>query len=157
MENHSDSAAVETGPHPLHSGPHPLFGFRPPPEYVTAARQRLSGSVGWSVAAYLEACLHWLAEEPKTAIAAAAPWSEPRVQHERLANVLRSRIESGTLTDHVPAAAWLAQHYKVSRGTVTEALAVLVNEGLIVSAGHRQGYNVVPRSKRQRHRATSLP
>lgn len=159
MTEHSDSASVGTDPHPLRDpGQPPVFGFRPPAQYVTAARERLQALPGWSVAAYLEACLRWLGEEPRTAIAAATPWAEPRVQHERLAAVLRNRISSGKIVDRMPAAAKIAEHYRVSLHTVNEALALLADEGLIVSRGPHRGYDVVAAPRRaRRQRVTPLP
>jgi predicted ATPase len=136
---------------------HPVLGFRPPPQDVSAARQRLDQhDPQWSITAYLQACLRWLAEEPKTALAAVMPWAGPRVQHERLATLLKGKIGNGEITGHLPPAAQLAKTYQVGRNTVDRALAILADEGVIASRGPRLGYDVVPRSERhRRHRATA--
>lgn len=149
MSDHSDAA--------VSAERHPVLGFRPPPGDVSAARQRLDQhDPQWSITAYLEACLRWLAEEPKTALAAVMPWAGPRVQHERLATLLRDKIGNGEITGHLPPAAQLAKTCQVSRNTVDRALAILADEGVIASRGPRLGYDVAPRSERpRRHRATA--
>jgi hypothetical protein len=136
---------------------HPLLGFRPPPGDVSAARQRLDQhDPQWSITAYLEACLRWLAEEPKTALTAVMPWAGPRVQHERLATLVRDKIGSGEIAGRLPPAAQLAKTYQVSRNTVDRALTALADEGVIASRGPRLGYDVVPRSEwRRRHQVTA--
>jgi hypothetical protein len=136
---------------------HPALGFRPPPESVTAARDRLGDHPDWTLTRYLEACLRWLAEDPKSALAAATPWSTPRLTHERLAAALRVRIETGNITGRMPPNVEIAEHYGVSRNTVPEALAILVDQGLIADSAPRPGYDVVPRrGRRSRHRSASL-
>jgi GntR family transcriptional regulator len=53
--------------------------------------------------------------------------------HQRLAQVLRDRIESGELTSRVPRVLSLAQEYEVSHKTSERALHALVDEGLLVA------------------------
>ena len=128
---------------------HPVFGFRPDPGHVAAAEEILKdeGS-GRTVGGYLEACLRWLAEDSRTALAAATPWWTPRVRHERLAALLRREIEDGELSGHLPSTVALAAEHRMSRGTVTRALGVLERSGVITSSGSRRGYDVAFRPRR---------
>jgi DNA-binding GntR family transcriptional regulator len=57
----------------------------------------------------------------------------PIPPHQRLAQVLRDRIESGELTSRVPRVLSLAQEYEVSHKTSERALHALVDEGLLVA------------------------
>jgi hypothetical protein len=142
---------------------HPVFGFRPDPRHVAAAEEVLRDEgQGRSVGGYLEACLRWLAEDPRTALAAAAPWWPARVLHERLAAVLRRKIDDGEMSGHLPSTVALAAAYGAGRATVTRALAILERDGVITSSGGRadgrRGYDVAVRSKRRRaHPATAHP
>jgi GntR family transcriptional regulator len=54
---------------------------------------------------------------------------------QQLADLLRSRIESGVLApgDRVPSVVALAQEYELAAGTVRKALAQLHREGLVES------------------------
>ncbi|MFJ2868809.1 GntR family transcriptional regulator [Kitasatospora sp. NPDC087314] len=63
--------------------------------------------------------------------------------YQQIADVLRQRIASGDLVagDRLPTEAELSEEYEVGRGTARQALGMLVNEGLIVSARPR-GYFV---------------
>jgi DNA-binding GntR family transcriptional regulator len=58
----------------------------------------------------------------------------PVALYVQLADDLRSRIERRELTGRIPAAKALAVEYEVAQGTVEKALAILREEGLIVSA-----------------------
>ena len=54
---------------------------------------------------------------------------------QQLADLLRSRIESGELApgDRIPSVVTLAQEYHLAAGTVRKALAQLQREGLVES------------------------
>jgi len=54
--------------------------------------------------------------------------------HYQLQNILRSRIESGDVVPHqqLPTEAELSREYQVSRATVRQGLAPLVQDGLLV-------------------------
>ena len=140
---------------------HPVFGFRPDPRHVAAAEEVLRDEgQGRSVGGYLEACLRWLAEDPRTALAAAAPWWSARVLHERLAAVFRRKIDDGEMSGHLPSTVALAAAYGAGRATVTRALAILERDEVITSSGGRadgrRGYDVAARPKSRRaHPATS--
>ncbi|MCM2427550.1 GntR family transcriptional regulator [Streptomyces sp. RKAG337] len=56
--------------------------------------------------------------------------------YQQIAVALRDQIDAGTLApgDKLPTEADLRKEYVVSRETVRKALAILVNEGLVVSA-----------------------
>jgi DNA-binding GntR family transcriptional regulator len=64
--------------------------------------------------------------------------------HEQLAQILRYRIKSGTLTGRVPSIMTVAQEYEVGHNTAARAMTTLKDEGLIVSAKGR-GYYVAKR------------
>jgi Bacterial regulatory proteins, gntR family len=136
---------------------HPLFGFRPDPDYVDRAKEAIAAE--WpdgSVTAYLEACLRWAAEEPGWALTTIKAWVRPRAQPERVADALASRIASGELSGRMPAAVEIAAEFGVGKNTPHDALAILVERGLITARGTdgRQGYDVVPQ-RRRGQRATS--
>jgi DNA-binding GntR family transcriptional regulator len=65
---------------------------------------------------------------------------------ERLAADLRRQIESGELQpgDQLPTVAVLAKRYQVSTATVSKALRILKDEGLIVTR-HGWGTHVAER------------
>lgn len=52
----------------------------------------------------------------------------------QLANLLRGRIERGELKGRIPATKDLAVQYEVAQGTAERSLAILREEGLIISA-----------------------
>ena len=54
--------------------------------------------------------------------------------YEQLAELLRAQIQDGTLTGRLPSAKTLAQEHGVAVGTAERALALLREEGLIISA-----------------------
>ena len=57
---------------------------------------------------------------------------EPR-QYIRLANLLRSQINDGSLRAGTPAPSltWLSEQYGIARGTARKAIYLLVDEGLL--------------------------
>lgn len=55
----------------------------------------------------------------------------------QLAAVLREQIRTGELTGRVPSVKTLQQQYDVAQGTAERALAILREEGLIVSVQGR--------------------
>lgn len=78
---------------------------------------------------YEHCCLLWSAGDhgrvPRSA----------ELPSERLAAELRRKIESGELGpgDQLPSVTELSETYSVSRATVSKALRVLVDEGLVVT------------------------
>jgi GntR family transcriptional regulator len=73
---------------------------------------------------------------------------DPTPLYVQLANVLRAMIESGELQPRapLPSESYLQQEQGVSRGTVRMAVAILRDEGLVVTIGGR-GTFVSPKSK----------
>ena len=73
---------------------------------------------------------------------------DPTPLYVQLANVLRAMIESGELQPRVPlpSESYLQQEQGVSRGTVRMAVAILRDEGLVVTIGGR-GTFVSPKGK----------
>lgn len=69
-------------------------------------------------------------------------------QYPQIADDLRHRIESGDLAPgaRLESERTLAEHYKVARTTIREALKVLRNEGLVIP---RQGSGVYVSERRQ--------
>jgi GntR family transcriptional regulator len=59
----------------------------------------------------------------------------PEPKYRQLAAILRERIRSGDLApgDPVPSETELEQTYDLARGTIRKAIAVLREEGLIVT------------------------
>jgi DNA-binding GntR family transcriptional regulator len=68
----------------------------------------------------------------------------PQPLYAQLAAVIRGQIERGELTGRVPSAKTLAQTHDVATGTAERALALLREDGLIISAMGR-GHFVVRR------------
>ena len=62
---------------------------------------------------------------------------DPTPLYVQLANVLRAMIESGELQPRasLPSESYLQQEQGVSRGTVRMAVAMLRDEGLVVTIG----------------------
>jgi GntR family transcriptional regulator len=60
----------------------------------------------------------------------------------QVANILRARIESGRLLPDrpVPSESQLQQEFGVARGTARKAIAVLRQEGLVVTVMGRGSY-----------------
>jgi DNA-binding GntR family transcriptional regulator len=73
---------------------------------------------------------------------------DPTPLYVQLANVLRGMIESGELQPRasLPSESYLQQEQGVSRGTVRMAVAILRDEGLVVTIGGR-GTFVSPKGK----------
>ena len=73
---------------------------------------------------------------------------DPTPLYVQLANILRRMIESGELEPHapLPSESYLQQEQGVSRGTVRMAVALLRDEGLVVTIGGR-GTFVSPKGK----------
>jgi GntR family transcriptional regulator len=59
----------------------------------------------------------------------------PEPKYAQLAAILRERIRGGELApgDPVPSETELEQEYELARGTIRKAIAVLRDEGLIVT------------------------
>jgi DNA-binding GntR family transcriptional regulator len=57
----------------------------------------------------------------------------PTPLYVQLAALLRGQIEDGTLTNRVPSVKTLSQEHGVSHITAEKALAVLKDEGIILS------------------------
>jgi DNA-binding GntR family transcriptional regulator len=57
--------------------------------------------------------------------------------------LLRRQIEAGELSGHLPSTVALAARHGMSRGTVTRALGVLEQSGVITSSGGRRGFDIV--------------
>lgn len=70
---------------------------------------------------------------------------DPTPLKTQLANLLRARIESGDLPpgQPLPSESYLQQEHGVSRGTVREAVAILRDEGRVITIQGRGSY--VPR------------
>lgn len=64
---------------------------------------------------------------------------DPTPLYTQLANILREMIESGELQPRapLPSESYLQQEQGVSRGTVRTAVAILRDEGLVVTIGGR--------------------
>lgn len=73
---------------------------------------------------------------------------DPTPLYTQLANILRDMIKSGELQPRapLPSESYLQQEQGVSRGTVRMAVAVLRDEGLVVTIGGR-GTFVSPKDK----------
>ena len=73
---------------------------------------------------------------------------DPTPLYTQLANILRDMIESGELQQRapLPSESYLQQEQGVSRGTVRMAVAILRDEGLVVTIGGR-GTFVSPKDK----------
>ena len=73
---------------------------------------------------------------------------DPTPLYVQLATILRDMIKSGELRprDPLPSESYLQQEQGVSRGTVRMAVAILRDEGLVVTIGGR-GTFVSPRDK----------
>lgn len=71
-------------------------------------------------------------------------FDSPVPLYEQLADVLRDDIRRRRLAGRVPSIITLAQEYEVSHKTAARALAVLRDEGAIVSA-RGKGYYVADR------------
>jgi DNA-binding GntR family transcriptional regulator len=73
---------------------------------------------------------------------------DPTPLYVQLANVLRDMIESGELQPRasLPSESYLQQEQGISRGTVRMAVAILRDEGLVITIGGR-GTFVSPKSK----------
>jgi DNA-binding GntR family transcriptional regulator len=67
---------------------------------------------------------------------------DPTPLKVQLANELRARIESGDLEpgQPIPSESYLQQEHGVSRGTVREAVAILREQGLVVTIQGRGTY-----------------
>ena len=74
-----------------------------------------------------------------------------RPVYKQIADALRSQIEAGSLPpgEKLPSESALTQQFKVSQGTIRQALAILRGEGLIV-AEHGRGVFVRSRPKTRR-------
>ncbi|HEY2125976.1 MAG TPA: GntR family transcriptional regulator [Streptosporangiaceae bacterium] len=68
--------------------------------------------------------------------------NSPTALYQQLAELLRGQIERRELTGRVPSAKTLAQQYEVAVGTAERALAILREDGLIVSATGRGHFTV---------------
>jgi DNA-binding GntR family transcriptional regulator len=62
--------------------------------------------------------------------------------YAQLADLIRTQIRTGELTSRVPSVRTLVQEHELSHMTVSKALDLLKDEGLIVSAKGK-GYYVV--------------
>jgi len=73
---------------------------------------------------------------------------DPTPLYTQLANILRNMIKSGELQQRapLPSESYLQQEQGVSRGTVRMAVAILRDEGLVVTIGGR-GTFVSPKDK----------
>lgn len=73
---------------------------------------------------------------------------DPTPLYTQLANILRDMIKSGELQQRapLPSESYLQQEQGVSRGTVRMAVAILRDEGLVVTIGGR-GTFVSPKDK----------
>jgi GntR family transcriptional regulator len=73
---------------------------------------------------------------------------DPTPLYTQLANILREMIKSGELQPRapLPSESYLQQEQGVSRGTVRMAVAILRDEGLVVTIGGR-GTFVSPEDK----------
>jgi GntR family transcriptional regulator len=73
---------------------------------------------------------------------------DPTPLYTQLANILRDMIRSGELHPRapLPSESYLQQEQGVSRGTVRMAVAILRDEGLVVTIGGR-GTFVSPKDK----------
>jgi DNA-binding GntR family transcriptional regulator len=73
---------------------------------------------------------------------------DPTPLYVQLANVLRGMIESGELQPRapLPSESYLQQEHGISRGTVRMAVAILRDEGLVITIGGR-GTFVSPKDK----------
>jgi GntR family transcriptional regulator len=73
---------------------------------------------------------------------------DPTPLFVQLANVLRGMIESGELQPRapLPSESYLQEEQGVARGTVRKAVAILRDEGLVITIGGR-GTFVSPKDK----------
>jgi GntR family transcriptional regulator len=73
---------------------------------------------------------------------------DPAPLYTQLADILRDMIKSGELQPRapLPSESYLQQEQGVSRGTVRMAVAILRDEGLVVTIGGR-GTFVSPKDK----------
>jgi GntR family transcriptional regulator len=73
---------------------------------------------------------------------------DPTPLYVQLADILRGMIKSGELQSRapVPSESYLQQEQGVSRGTVRMAVAMLRDEGLVITIGGR-GTFVSPKDK----------
>jgi DNA-binding GntR family transcriptional regulator len=78
------------------------------------------------------------------------PW-DAMPFYAQLAEILRGRIERGELEPRqpLPSELSLTQQYGVSRGTARRAVAILRDEGLIVTHPQRGSYVVPPEDRPQ--------
>lgn len=75
----------------------------------------------------------------------------PPPKYHRLANVLRTQIEAGTLAPgaQMPSEPTLCAEHGLSRGTVRQAIGLLVDEGLLVREQGRGTFVAAPASRSQ--------
>jgi GntR family transcriptional regulator len=66
--------------------------------------------------------------------------NSPTALYVQLADILRGQIGRGELTGRIPSVKTIAQQYEVAVGTADKALAILRQDGLIVSAKGRGHY-----------------
>ncbi|WP_254885536.1 winged helix-turn-helix domain-containing protein [Streptomyces sp. NA02950] len=68
--------------------------------------------------------------------------SDPRPKPVKVADAMRGRIESGSYPDgKLPTVKEMAQEFGYATQTVRDGMRILMDEGLVVSAGNR-GYFV---------------
>lgn len=61
----------------------------------------------------------------------------PVPAYRQLADILRAQIERGDYDVKIPSEPTLTQRYGVARGTVRKAIAVLQDEGLVITVPGR--------------------
>lgn len=102
--------------------------------------------------AYSLTCVHEsTCEQPTVTVTGMTDPVSDRAQYRRIADAIRQRIQSGQLEPgaQVPSEAELSEEFGVNRTTVRAAIAVLRNEGLIVTE-HGRGSFVRSRPKIRR-------
>ena len=67
--------------------------------------------------------------------------------YRQLAAILRARIEAGEIKGRFPSDRTISQEYGVATGTVRKAVAILRDEGYIMTA-HGWGSQVMPPDQR---------
>jgi GntR family transcriptional regulator len=72
---------------------------------------------------------------------------QPVPPYRQLAAILRVKITSGELSGRLPSETTLMQEYGLAHGTVRKALALLRDEGLILTTAGWGSY-AVPESER---------